>query len=463
MTGVLKDWSPIAANNTTSATGIAVDNGTLFGADHGAGRSIMAAVKALANQLTGAKTTGGSANAQTFTSDTAGAIATAYAAGMAFLFRAGYSNTAACTLNVDGVGAKAIKKGGALSDLVANDIVAGGLYLAVYQATGDCFVLLNPEKGQVAVGFLTPPGHRLSLTTAVAVTTNDVTAAATIYCTPDKHTGIPLYDGASWSVIAQAELSMALDGDSGHTGYHQAGKGFDVFYFDDNGTKRIGTGPAWTNDTTRASDVTRLNGVYVNTSSMTVRFGSASGNTVTLAANRGTYLGSFYATGNGQTGDSVTGRYLFNTYNRRKRPWISIEVTDSWAYTTASYRIMNANNGNRIFCFRGLNEDDVEATAVMQATNSSGTARQVLAAIGLDATNAVASSGAGYAASAIACVTSAGYSSLMPTFRGCPGLGLHYLAPLEQGQGGTGGDSQTWAGDAGVAAVQSGIFGSLTA
>ena len=113
-------------------------------------RAEMAAVKAFANQILGALTSGGSANAQTLTSDAPGAISTAYAAGMGFVFRAGYTNSGACTLNVDGVGAKSIKKGGALAALAANDIVAGGIYFVVYQATGDCFVLLNPESGQIA-------------------------------------------------------------------------------------------------------------------------------------------------------------------------------------------------------------------------------------------------------------------------------------------------------------------------
>lgn len=149
MTGILKDWSVTAASNTTAATGIAVSQGTLFGADHGAARAIMAAIKAFANQITGAKTSGGSANAYTFTSDTAGTISTAYAAGMAFVFKANHSNTGASTLNVDGVGAKSIKKGGAQAALVANDIASGGVYFAAYEASGDCFLLLNPESGQI--------------------------------------------------------------------------------------------------------------------------------------------------------------------------------------------------------------------------------------------------------------------------------------------------------------------------
>ena len=148
--GVQKAWSTTAASNASADANINFAEGQTPASLNNSARAEMAAVKAFANQILGALTSGGSANAQTLTSDAPGAISTAYAAGMGFVFRAGYTNSGACTLNVDGVGAKSIKKGGALAALAANDIVAGGIYFVVYQATGDCFVLLNPESGQIA-------------------------------------------------------------------------------------------------------------------------------------------------------------------------------------------------------------------------------------------------------------------------------------------------------------------------
>ena len=147
--GVQKAWSTTAASNASADANINFAEGQTPASLNNSARAEMAAVKAFANQILGALTSGGSANAQTLTSDAPGAISTAYAAGMGFVFRAGYTNSGACTLNVDGVGAKSIKKGGALAALAANDIVAGGIYFVVYQATGDCFVLLNPESGQI--------------------------------------------------------------------------------------------------------------------------------------------------------------------------------------------------------------------------------------------------------------------------------------------------------------------------
>jgi len=149
--GVQKAWSTTAASNASADSNINFAEGQTPASLNNSARAEMAAVKAFANQILGAKTSGGSANAQTFTSDAAGAISTAYAAGMGFVFKAGYSNTTTTpTFNVDGVGAKTIKKGGAQAALAVGDIVAGGVYFVVYEASGDCFLLLNPESGQIA-------------------------------------------------------------------------------------------------------------------------------------------------------------------------------------------------------------------------------------------------------------------------------------------------------------------------
>lgn len=144
--GIQKAWSVTAADNDDADSNIGlIEGGGAYKAPHvnNTQRAIMAATKAWANQITGAKTSGGSADAQTLTSDAAGAISSSYAAGMRFTFKAGYTNTGACTLNVDGVGAVAIRKGAAYAALAAGDITAGGIYDVVYESSTPCFVLLN--------------------------------------------------------------------------------------------------------------------------------------------------------------------------------------------------------------------------------------------------------------------------------------------------------------------------------
>lgn len=151
MVGVLKSWSTTASSNATADSNINYAEGQTPASINDSARSAMAAIKGFANQISAAKTTGGSANAQTLTSDTVAAISTAYAAGMIFCVKAGYTNsTTTPTFNVDGVGAKTIKKGGAQAALAAGDITAGGIYWLAYEASGDCFLLLNPDSGPVS-------------------------------------------------------------------------------------------------------------------------------------------------------------------------------------------------------------------------------------------------------------------------------------------------------------------------
>jgi len=74
----------------------------------------------------------GSANAYAATLSPAAA---SYVAGMLVKLKAANANTTASTLNVNGLGAKTIKKADGSTDLAANDIVAGQLCLFVYDGT----------------------------------------------------------------------------------------------------------------------------------------------------------------------------------------------------------------------------------------------------------------------------------------------------------------------------------------
>lgn len=94
----------------------------------------------------GLGTVGGSANAVTLTSlSTYQALET----GLLVSLKAGSANTAAATLNLDGLGAKAIRRQGDTA-LLANDMVANGRYLLLYDASynsaAGAWVLLNPAS-----------------------------------------------------------------------------------------------------------------------------------------------------------------------------------------------------------------------------------------------------------------------------------------------------------------------------
>lgn len=85
-------------------------------------------------------TSGGSADAQTVTT---GATSLTY--GLTFTFTAGYTNTGAMTINPDGLGATAYRRGDGTVAMTANDVIAGQSYSAYYDGS----VLRAIDPGQV--------------------------------------------------------------------------------------------------------------------------------------------------------------------------------------------------------------------------------------------------------------------------------------------------------------------------
>lgn len=83
-----------------------------------------------------------------------GGVATAYKAGRIIVFKADVGNTAACSLNINNIGAKNIKRwaGTGLRDLITGEILATQYNAVTYDATNDCWVLLNPSSVAPLVG-----------------------------------------------------------------------------------------------------------------------------------------------------------------------------------------------------------------------------------------------------------------------------------------------------------------------
>jgi len=273
---------------------------------------------------------------------------------------------------------------------------------------------------------------RLTLSTGVPVTTSDVTAATTLYFTPYLGNKIALYDGSTkWTVYTFTEKSIAVPSTTSTM--------YDVFMYDNSGTPTLEL-TAWTNDTTRATALTTQNGVYVKTGATTRR-----------------YLGSFRTTGvSGQTEDSLAKRFVWNMYNRVARAMMVLEATDSWNYSTTTWRQMNGSTANQLAFVSGLALDMIEAHASALVFNSTSTVRPCRIGIGLDSTTAFA---AGCLPITEQIATNG--RTMRTSYQGNPVLGYHYIAALEQG-GGT--DTQTWNGDAGVPlSIQNGITGRVFA
>lgn len=311
----------------------------------------------------------------------------------------------------------------------------------------------RPED-RVNAPALSPPGGRLTLTTATPVLTSDVTSATTIYYTPYRGLFFPCYNGTQTVMVSiGAELSLALASNSGYTGYHQSGKNFDLFLVKDAGTVRLVSGPAWTSDTARNAALAYKNGFLTNSASMTARFGSGSSDTITVAANEGLYVGTFRASADGTTlwtanpaaasGGGNARLFLWNMYNRVAVTATSRDSANTWNYTTATWRSANNSASNRISLVAGLADEPISAEYRAMLLNTSGAIGAV--GVGVDSTSAVSGLSGNFRTSG-----ANGRVSFSGTYDGYPGLGFHYLQALEYSEAS---GTSTWSGDDGDATL----------
>jgi len=279
---------------------------------------------------------------------------------------------------------------------------------------------------------------RLTLTSGLPVTTADVTAAATVYCTPYRGNEIGLWNGTAFQNYASAEMSIPL-------GTLVAGKAYDIFCYQNAGVPTLELGAAWTNDTTRAVALAYQNGVLVKSGDPTRR-----------------YLGSFYTISTTQTCDmelhagATTGRYLYNYYNRIARSMKRYDSTPNWVYTTAVIRQANANAANQLNFILGVAEDAISAQVSIIINNTNATGGGTVG-IGLDSTiafHADALVDNGFVSIAN------GVANPKSSLTVIPSAGRHFLSWLEYAPAfGT----TTWYGNGGGANARTGMTGSLMA
>lgn len=202
---------------------------------------------------------------------------------------------------------------------------------------------------------------RLTLTTAVPVTTADVTGATSVYFAPLTGNRIALFDGNKWKVYPFTQITLAL-------GTLTSGLPYDIFIYDNAGTLTLEL-TAWTNGTTRATALVRQDGVLSKTGALTRR-----------------YLGALYTTSTTQTEDSMAKRLLDNYYNRRWRPMRVNEATNTWTYSTDTYQQANASTANQLEMMIGVLEDMIDVRLVAMGRNDDASPRNREVSIGEDST-----------------------------------------------------------------------------
>jgi len=274
---------------------------------------------------------------------------------------------------------------------------------------------------------LSEVGGRLTLTTAVPVTTSDVTAAATLYFTPYKGNRIALYNGTIWKLYGASEVSFTLTSLTND-------KNYDVFLYDNSGTLTIELSAAWSTDTARTDALALQDGVWVKSGSLTRR-----------------YLGTIRTTSTTTTEDSIAKRFVWNYYNPVKRKLKVTESTDSWSYGTATWRAVNGSSSNSFQYVCGMGDAllSVNAHILGIGSGSEGTGST---GVGIDSTSTnSADIYGGNQSSAQAVGTEA-------TYENYPGLGFHQIYWLEY----VNGASATFYGDNGnPTGYQLGMMGSI--
>ncbi len=300
----------------------------------------------------------------------------------------------------------------------------------IIDTTGAYLQVVSSERGAGGASTVYPksPGMRLTTQSGVCKSTADRTAQGTLYYTPGSDCGgssyAIAYSGSAWVEFTQAELSLSLTLTSG--------KAYDVYYCYNSGTPNLQLSAAWTNDTTRSEAQASQNGMLVKSADHTCL-----------------NVGTIYASGSNVTEDSVAKGYVWNRFQKMPHPLTATDTTDSWSYTTATWRQARATATNQVDYVTGDAGTVAEATVVSNLVGASNTTQPPAVAIGVDST----STPTGLKGSAFSSSASNGFT-LVGRYRGFPGLGKHSLVWLEIGS--TSGTS-LFLGDDGATALQSGI------
>ena len=305
----------------------------------------------------------------------------------------------------------------------------GALHEVLRKASADDYDVEWGAPSGGGGGTVSDPQGRLTLSSGVPVMTSSIAAAGTVYWTPYRGNVVWLHDGATaWASYELSELSLSLAGLT-------ASRLHDIFLDNNGGTPQLAA-VAWTNDTTRATALTKQDGRYVLT-----------------GATDYLYLGTIYVDGSNQCthrfGTSATSGQSahYGVWNHYNRVLVAADVgdsTDNWTYNSgvnATWRNANASTHNRVTFVIGVAEDAIMAEYVCfcAATTSYGD-------IGIGLNSSTVNSGSTGAAPVGVVAWPSSYLAVTPS------AGLNYVQAIERNQ--TNAGSLTVYGDAGVSGSQ---------
>ena len=313
------------------------------------------------------------------------------------------------------------------------------LYVCTQTGTTSTAVWTAINSGSATNVIPVPQGY-LTLTSGTPIIASDVLAATTVYYTPYVGNQIPIYNGTSFVPTTFAEISCAL------VSAHAANTIYDFFVFNNSGVLTLVTGPAWSTSTAGAgargigagtTQITRLNGLWVNAVSITGRNGST---TLTVPANQGIYVGSLSVnTAAGQVSCHRTfGQSrkwgIWNAYNRVP---IYLKAGDSAANWLAPATLgpTNSSTANSLQVFTGLAEEQADlkySSRAVTGTVAAGATAQYVIALGFNSTSASTGRVGTQSMNAVSSVLqNCGFDEVAEYFAP-PALGVNTITSLEQ-------------------------------
>jgi len=257
-------------------------------------------------------------------------------------------------------------------------------------------------------------GGRIYLASGTPITLSTA-SSSTVYFGPYNGNTICIYNGTTWVPYTISEATLSLSGLT-------SGRNYDVFAYVNSSSLTFDLAPVWTNDTTRASAVTTLNGVTVNNASFTSVIRGHS-----VSANQAVLLGTIRTTGTTTTTGTATQMFIANARNRVP---ISLSKTASGgthSYTSTTLRYWANDSTNRVEFVTPVSE--FAFTAIVKATMLSGAGEIQATAVTIDGFSTVIATVGSFNA---VYIESSGAGAISQTIN-TPGY--HYCPVAESGGG----------------------------
>jgi len=239
------------------------------------------------------------------------------------------------------------------------------LYVCTQTGTASTAVWTAINSGASTSIVAVPQGYLTPISGTPVINVNST--VTTLYYTPFVGNTLPIYNGSSFVPTTFSELSLALSASNA------ASTLYDVFVFNNNGVLTLVTGPAWASSTAGSSSrgagagttsIARINGLWVNSVSMTARNGS---NTYSVAANQATYVGTLFIDGTqGQVSCFTTAGQsrkwgIWNAYNRQQINILVADPNSVWSGTSSTWIASHSNTNNVAATVIGLAEESISA------------------------------------------------------------------------------------------------------